>query len=56
MSLGFFNDIYILRSLLPPNCAYDDHENRFFWYPGDDGPPLDEAGLQNTLKAGEFEV
>jgi len=32
----------------------DDNEKRFFWYPGDEGPPLDEAALQNTLKAGEW--
>lgn len=32
----------------------DENEKRFFWYPGDEGPPLDEAGLQNTIKAERF--
>lgn len=32
----------------------DVNDKRWFWYSGDDGPPLDEAALQNTLKAERF--
>lgn len=32
----------------------DENERRFFWYPGEDERKLDEAELQNTLKAERF--
>ncbi|TXT13056.1 hypothetical protein VHUM_01457 [Vanrija humicola] len=54
VSLGFFQDVYIPPTLLPPGSAYDDNEKRFFWYPGDDANQMDEAQLLNTIKAERF--
>ncbi|CAD6576096.1 MAG: DNA-directed RNA polymerase III subunit rpc25 [Tremellales sp. Tagirdzhanova-0007] len=36
ISLGFFRDIYIVPSLLPPNSAFDPVQQQFFWYSDDD--------------------
>ncbi|KAL7419387.1 DNA-directed RNA polymerase III complex subunit Rpc25 [Cryptotrichosporon argae] len=53
ISLGFFQDIYVPLTLLPPNSAYDpNHEDRlFFWYSeADDAVPMDTGELLNTVK------
>ncbi|WVQ83164.1 hypothetical protein IAT38_005302 [Cryptococcus sp. DSM 104549] len=36
ISLGFFQDIYILQSLLPPNSVYDPDKKAFFYVTDDD--------------------
>ncbi|CAK9786386.1 hypothetical protein CC85DRAFT_284923 [Cutaneotrichosporon oleaginosum] len=52
ITLGFFEDIYVPPSLLPPNSMYDENERRFFWYSGEQD--LDATALANTLKSERF--
>ncbi|WWC59584.1 uncharacterized protein I303_102141 [Kwoniella dejecticola CBS 10117] len=52
ISLGFFQDIYILPSLLPPNSAYDPTQKKFFWVsPDDEGTLLTPEQLANSIVA-----
>ncbi|KAK4686516.1 DNA-directed RNA polymerase III subunit RPC8, partial [Tremellales sp. Uapishka_1] len=48
VSVGFFRDIYVIPSLLPPNSAYDPNQKSFFWVSTDDDEILDAAQLMNT--------
>ncbi|WRT64662.1 uncharacterized protein IL334_001596 [Kwoniella shivajii] len=50
VSLGFFQDIYIVPSLLPPNSAYDPSQKKFYWVsPDDDGTLLTPEQLANSV-------
>ncbi|KAE8540409.1 hypothetical protein D1P53_003354 [Cryptococcus gattii VGV] len=49
VSLGFFQDIYIVPSLLPPNSAYDPQQKAFFWVASDDESTLTQEQLLNTV-------
>ncbi|WWD21588.1 hypothetical protein CI109_106074 [Kwoniella shandongensis] len=48
VSLGFFQDIYIVPSLLPPNSAYDPQQKSFFWVAAEDQPTMTQEQLMNT--------
>ncbi|KAK8847497.1 hypothetical protein IAR55_005355 [Kwoniella newhampshirensis] len=48
VSLGFFQDIYIIPSLLPPNSAYDPQQKSFFWVAAEDQPTMTQEQLMNT--------
>ncbi|TYJ56006.1 hypothetical protein B9479_003248 [Cryptococcus floricola] len=48
VSLGFFQDIYIVPSLLPPNSAFDPQQKAFFWVATDD-EALSQEQLLNTV-------
>ncbi|WVF69674.1 hypothetical protein IAT40_004453 [Kwoniella sp. CBS 6097] len=49
VSLGFFQDIYIVPSLLPPNSAYDPAQKKFFWVTSDDEAAMTQEQLANTV-------
>ncbi|WVR04725.1 hypothetical protein IAU60_001736 [Kwoniella sp. DSM 27419] len=50
VSLGFFQDIYIVPSLLPPNSSYDPAQKKFFWIaPDEDDTPLTQEQLANSV-------
>ncbi|WVQ69383.1 uncharacterized protein L199_007600 [Kwoniella botswanensis] len=52
VSLGFFQDIYIVPSLLPPNSSYDPTQKKFFWVsPDDEGTLLTQEQLANSIVA-----
>ncbi|OCF33876.1 DNA-directed RNA polymerase III subunit RPC8 [Kwoniella heveanensis CBS 569] len=52
VSLGFFQDIYIVPSLLPPNSAYDPAQKKFFWVTSeDDEAAMTQEQLANTVVA-----
>ncbi|WWC86796.1 uncharacterized protein L201_001675 [Kwoniella dendrophila CBS 6074] len=52
VSLGFFQDIYIVPSLLPPNSSYDPSQKKFFWVsPDDEGTLLTPEQLANSIVA-----
>ncbi|KIR54505.1 DNA-directed RNA polymerase III subunit RPC8 [Cryptococcus gattii Ru294] len=55
VSLGFFQDIYIVPSLLPPNSAYDPQQKAFFWVAGDDESTLTQEQLLNTVVSDSIE-
>ncbi|RXK40974.1 DNA-directed RNA polymerase III subunit RPC8 [Tremella mesenterica] len=49
ISLGFFRDIYILPAFLPPNSAFDQDENKWFWYSDEDDRVYSQIELLNTI-------
>nr|ODN89507.1 DNA-directed RNA polymerase III subunit RPC8 [Cryptococcus depauperatus CBS 7841] len=51
VSLGFFQDIFIVPSLLPPNSAYDTQQKAFFWVSSDDEVLMTQEQLLNTVVA-----
>ncbi|ODN79573.1 hypothetical protein, variant [Cryptococcus amylolentus CBS 6039] len=53
VSLGFFQDIYIVPSLLPPNSAFDPQQKAFFWVATDD-EALSQEQLLNTVVTGSY--
>ncbi|WVW78318.1 hypothetical protein I302_100272 [Kwoniella bestiolae CBS 10118] len=52
VSLGFFQDIYVVPSLLPPNSSYDPDQKKYFWVSADeDGTMLTQEQLANSIIA-----